>query len=223
MNILTQKFYERDTLEVSQELLGKILIHEVNGKFIAGKIVETEGYVGVLDKAAHVYGNKRTSRVMPMYGPGGTVYIFNIYGMYLCLNAITKEEGEPQGVLIRALEPLIGLNFIANQRYKKTYSELTRKEKLNLTSGPSKLCIALDITKELNNTTFIGGEMYIVEPDEELKNLFEMPEEECGEIIKSKRIGIDYAEEAKDFLYRYYFRDNPYVSKKDKLVNKGVK
>lgn len=221
MDILTKEFYERDTLKVAQELLGKILVHEVNGKIIAGKIVETEGYVGVLDKAAHVYGNKRTARVMPMYGPGGTVYIFNIYGMYLCLNAITKEEGEPQGVLIRALEPLIGLDFIANQRYKKTYSELSRKEKLNLTSGPSKLCMALDITKELNNTTFISGEMYITKPDEEVKNLFEVQEEEYGEIIKSKRIGVDYAEEAKDFLYRYYFKGNPYVSKRDKIEIKA--
>lgn len=216
MKILKEEFYERKTLKVARELLGKILIHEVNGKVIAGKIVETEGYLGVNDKGAHVYGNKKTPRVMPLYGPGGTVYIYTIYGMYVCLNAITERKGEPQGVLIRAVEPLIGLNFMAQMRSKKNYKELTKKEIINLTSGPSKLCIAMDISKKLNNTMFWGGEMYIAESDNELRNMYEIDEADCGEIVESKRVGIDYAEEAKDYLYRFYYKDNPYVSKKDK-------
>ena len=218
MEILKEDFYGRKTLQVAKELLGKYLIHEVDRKIIGGKIVETEGYLGVLDKGAHVYGGKRTPRVMPLYGKEGTVYIYTIYGMYVCLNAITEREGEPQGVLIRAVEPLMGLDFMAKQRNNKKYDELTKKEILNLTSGPSKLCIALDITKKLNNTMFFGGEMYIANKDEELKKLFEVKEEKCGKIVKSKRIGIDYAEEAKDFLYRFYYEDNPYVSKKDKKI-----
>ncbi|MBE6050641.1 MAG: DNA-3-methyladenine glycosylase [Clostridium sp.] len=216
MKILKEDFYGRKTLLVARELLGKYLIHEVDGKVIGGKIVETEGYLGVLDKGAHVYGGKKTPRVMPLYGKEGTAYIYTIYGMYVCLNAITEREGEPQGVLIRAIEPLIGLDFMAKMRSKKSYNELTKKEILNLTSGPSKLCIALDITKRLNNTMFFGGEMYITEKDEELEKLFEVKEESTGKIVESKRIGIDYAEEAKDFLYRFYYEDNPYVSKKDK-------
>ena len=168
MIILKQNFYERDTLDVAKELLGKYLIHEVNGVKIGGKIVEVEAYTGVNDKAAHVYGGKKTPRVMPMYGQGGTVYIYSIYGMYVCLNAITVGIGEPQGVLIRAVEPLLGLEYMSQYRNKKSYKELSKKEILNLTSGPSKLCIALNITKELNNTLFYDGELYIAEEDKEL-------------------------------------------------------
>jgi len=217
VKILREDFYGRNTLKVAKELLGKYLIHEVNGQVIGGKIVETEAYCGITDKGAHVYGGKKTLRTMPLYGQEGTVYIYSIYGMYVCLNAITESEGEPQGVLIRAIEPLIGLDFMANKRSGENFDKLSNKEILNLTSGPSKLCIALDITKSLNNTLFWDGEMYIAEKDQNLKALFEIKESICGKIIKSKRIGIDYAEEARDFLYRFYYEDNPYVSKKDKL------
>ena len=217
MKILQDDFYNRDTLVVARELLGKILVHKIGDKIIAAKIVETEGYLGITDKAAHVYGGKKTPRVMPLYGPPGTAYIYQIYGMYLCLNAITREEGEPQGVLIRAVEPLVGLEYMAQNRYKKLYIELTRREVLNLTSGPSKLCIAMDITKELNNTMLLEGELFIIEDEEDIRKIYEIEEEVCGDIIQSKRIGIDYAEEARDYLYRFYYRDNPYVSKKDKV------
>lgn len=217
IKILRENFYGRDTLKVAKELLGKYLIHRVNGQIVGGKIVETEAYCGITDKAAHVYGGKKTLRTIPLYGQEGTVYIYSIYGMYVCLNAITEREGEPQGVLIRAIEPLIGLDFMSNKRSKKKFHELSKKEILNLTSGPSKLCIAFDITKSLNNTLFWDGEMYIAEKDETLKSLFEIGESLCGKIIKSKRVGIDYAEEARNYLYRFYYESNPYVSKKDKI------
>ncbi|SFU68457.1 DNA-3-methyladenine glycosylase [Clostridium sp. DSM 8431] len=216
MEVLREEFYGRKTLKVAKELLGKILVREIDGKIVAGKIVETEAYLGVTDKAAHVYGGKKTERLIPMYGQGGTAYVYNIYGMYACLNAITESVGEPQGVLIRAVEPLIGLDYMANRRCKKPYKKLTKKEDLNLTSGPSKLCMAMDITKRLTNTILFDGEMYIVKNDSEIKRMFEKKESPCGKIIKSKRIGIDYAEEATDYLYRFYYEDNPYVSKKDK-------
>lgn len=216
MKILTQDFYERNTLEVAKDLLGKYLIHEINGIKVGGKIVEVEGYTGVKDKAAHAYGGKKTPKIIPMYGIGGTVYIYSIYGMYLCLNAITVGEGDPQGVLIRAIEPLMGIDFMAKARTKKYYNELTNKEILNLTSGPSKLCLALGIAKDLNNTLFWGGELYISEKDKEIERLCELKENKTGEIIHSKRIGVDYAEEAKDYLYRFYYKDNLFVSKKDK-------
>ena len=120
MKILREDFYGRSTLKVAKELLGKYLIHEVDGEIIGGKIVETEAYCGITDKGAHVYGGKKTLRTMPLYGQEGTVYIYTIYGMYVCLNAITQREGEPQGVLIRGLEPLIGLDFMADKKGKKT-------------------------------------------------------------------------------------------------------
>ena len=100
------------------------------------------------------------------------------------------------------------------------YTELSKKEKLNLTSGPSKLCKALDIDKRLNNTMLWDNEIFILDKDDELEGLFEIKEDKTGKIVESKRIGIDYAEEAKDFLYRFYYLDNPYVSKKDKSVIK---
>lgn len=217
MKILKEEFYGRNTLIVAKELLGKYLINEINGAYVGGKIVETEAYLGVTDKGAHVYGGKKTDRVMPLYGQEGTAYIYQIYGMYYCLNAITEREGEPQGVLIRAIEPLIGLNFMAQRRTKKDYNELTKKERLNLTSGPSKLCLALDIDKRLNNILLWNKGLFIVDKDKEVEMLFETEQEETKEIVKSKRIGIDYAEEAKDFLYRFYYKDSRFVSKKIKL------
>ena len=220
MKVLKEDFYGRDTLTVARGLLGKYLIRVIDGRYVGGKIVETEGYLGVKDKAAHAYGGKVTERVKPMYERAGTSYVYSIYGMYYCLNTITEKEGVPQGVLIRAIEPLIGLDKISINRTKKkgekTFESLTKKERLNLTSGPSKLCLALDIDKRFNNVLLWGGELFIVDNDDELKKLIEKEEEPCGRIVKSKRIGIDYAEEARDFLYRFYYEENPYVSVKDK-------
>lgn len=220
MKVLREDFYGRSTVKVAKELLGKYLIHEVDNKILCGKIIETEAYTGTSDKAAHVYGGKKTERVQAMYGQEGTAYIYTIYGMYHCLNAITERVGEPQGVLIRALEPLIGLDKISLNRFGKLYRDLNKKEIINLTSGPSKLCIAMDIKKSLNNTLLFDNEMYIVEKDNELTKLFERNEDSCGKIIESKRIGIEYAEEARDYLYRFYYNDSPFVSKKDKEVIK---
>lgn len=214
MIILKEDFYGRETLIVAKELLGKYLIHNIDGKLVGGKIVETEGYLGVNDKAAHVYGGKKTPRVMPMYKKPGNAYIYSIYGMYYCLNAITVKEGEPEGVLIRAIEPLIGLDYISEKRCNKKYIELNKKERLNLTSGPSKLCLALNLNKNQNDKLLWDNSLFIADYDKELENLIENKEEKTGKIIEAKRIGIDYAEEARDYLYRFYYEDNPYVSKK---------
>ena len=216
LDILEKSFYERDTITVAKNLLGKYLVHKVNNRILGGKIVEVEAYTGIKDKAAHVYGGKKTPRVMPMYGEAGNTYIYSIYGKYVCLNIITVKKGEPQGVLIRALEPLFSLDEIAYFRFKKDYKDLTRKEILNLTSGPSKLCMALNITKELNNQLIGENNLYLLKNCENTKSMIEKEEEAEGNIVASKRIGIDYAMEAKDYLYRFYYQDNPYVSVKDK-------
>lgn len=214
MRVLKEKFYGRETLMVAEELLGKFLVRNIDGVLVGGKIVETEGYLGIDDKGCHAYGGKKTPKIMPLYGKPGTAYIYSIYGMYYCLNAIAEKEEVPEGVLIRAIEPLFGLDVMAQKRNKKSYEELSKKEILNLTSGPSKLCMALDIDKKLNNTFLWEGNMYILERNHKLENLFETKEMPCGNVIKTKRIGIDYAEEAKDFPYRFYYEKNPYVSKK---------
>lgn len=200
---ISREFYARDAREVAMDLLGKILVHCYNGVILKGKIVETEAYIGAIDKASHAYGGKKTKRVQALYGKPGISYVFSIYGLYNCFNVITKEEGVPEGVLIRALEPIEGIEEMSHLRFEKSYSDLNKKEIKNLTSGPSKLCIALNINKDNNMEDLCEQNLYI-----------EYGENTNLEIVKTKRIGIDYAEEAKDFLWRYYIKDNPFISHK---------
>jgi len=201
---LTREFYARETLQVAEELLGKILVHEVNGVKLRGKIVETEAYIGSIDKACHAYGGKKTPRLMTLYGRPGIAYVYFIYGLYHCFNVITKEEGCPEGVLIRAIEPIEGVDVMSRLRFDKAHDELTKTQFKNLTSGPSKLCIAMNIDKENDKQDLCTSELYIDNP----------LEKEKVEIIKAKRIGIDYAEEARDFLWRFYIKNNIWVSVK---------
>lgn len=201
---IARSFYARDTLVVAKELLGKILVHKVNGVFIKGRIVETEAYIGEIDRACHAYGGKKTKRLEPLYGKPGIAYVYFIYGMYHCFNVITKEEESPEGVLIRAVEPLDGIDEMSYFRFKMPYLNLSKAQKKNLTSGPSKLCIALNISKEQNKEDLCEDSLYIEEDEKENK----------FEIVESKRIGIDYAKEAKDFMWRFYIKDNKWISKK---------
>lgn len=186
MNKLTREFYTRNVLEVSQDLLGKFLVYENNGRRIIGKIVEVEAYMGPNDKAAHSYGGKVTERTKVMYREGGYVYIFMIYGMYYCFNIVAAKENEPQAVLIRAIEPVEDIEIMSMNRYKKNYSELTSYQRKNLSNGPGKLCNAMNIDKTLNGEDLCGEKIYVVES-----------EDKDFQTVSSKRIGIDYAEEAK--------------------------
>lgn len=203
MKKLDREFYNRDTVLVAKELLGKILVHEINGQKLSAKIVEAEAYMGVTDKAAHSYGGRRTSRVEVMYGKPGFAYVFIIYGMYYCFNTVTREEGTPQAVLIRAVEPIEGINLMAQNRFKKPYDQLTKSQIKNLTNGPGKLCGALLIDKGLNGEDLCSDKLYIEEGENEKFN-----------IISTKRVGIDYAEEAKDYPWRFYIEGNKYISVK---------
>lgn len=202
---LQREFYNRETLTVAKELLGKILVHKYNGKKASGVIVEVEAYKGLGDKAAHSYGGKRTKRVEVMYGEPGHAYVYIIYGMYNCMNVVTCEKGVPEAVLIRAVEPIEGLDIMSINRYNRKYNELSKKQMLNLTSGPGKLCIALNIDRSNNKEDLCGNTLYI-EDNQNSSNV-------AFEIVSSKRIGIDYAEEAKEFMWRFYIKDNPYISK----------
>lgn len=199
---LKRCFYSRDTLTVAQELLGKVLVHNINGKIVSGRIVETEAYLGVIDKAAHSYGGKRTQRVEVMYGSPGRTYIYLIYGMYDLFNVVTKEEGTPEAVLIRGIEPLDGIEVMAKNRYNRPLDELAKRQILNLTNGPGKLCVAMDIDRALNGEDLCGDILYI---ENRFKTKFN--------VITDKRVGVDYAEEAKDFPFRFYIEGNKYVSK----------
>lgn len=203
---LNKDFFNRDTLIVAKELLGKILVRKIDGVILKGKIVETEAYIGAIDKASHAYGGKRTNRTETLYAEPGTVYVFSIYGMYYCLNLISEEKDVAAGVLIRGIEPLEGIEKMSQLRYKRNYEELSNYEKKNFSNGPSKLCMALGIDKRDNCINTISSEELYVEEDFLNKEVFS--------IVEAKRIGIDYAEEAKDFLWRFYIKDNKFVSKK---------
>lgn len=199
---LDRDFYNRDTLIVAREVLGKILVHNIDGKILKGKIVETEAYLGLRDKAAHSYGGKQTNRVKTMYGQPGRAYVYIIYGMYYCLNIVTEKEGVPEAVLIRGIEPLEGIDEMSKNRFGKPFAHLTKYQKKNLTNGPGKLSMALNIDRSLDKEDLCGDKLYL-----------ETALEGDFNIIQTTRIGIDYAEEAKYFPYRFYIEGNPYVSK----------
>lgn len=126
---LSVEFYSRDTITVAKDLLGKLLVRNIDGNKLIGKIVEVEAYLGPIDKACHSYNFKRTQRNEVMYGPAGIAYVYFIYGMYYCLNFVTEREGMPCAVLIRALEPIEGLDTMALNRFGKTYSELIKSQR----------------------------------------------------------------------------------------------
>jgi len=202
MDKLPRSFYQRDAVVVAKELLGKHLVHRIGTTTLSGKIVEVEAYMGAIDKAAHSYNNRRTQRTEVMFGPGGYAYIYFIYGMYYCMNVVTGLENDGQAVLIRALEPVDGIDQMARNRFGKAHIELTKKQGIQLTNGPGKLCRALGITKENYGEDLTGNQLYI---DDSYSEKFQ--------VISSNRINIGYSEEAQDYLWRFYIKENPYVSK----------
>lgn len=189
--LLSRAFFARDALTVAPALLGKTLLHGETG----GVIVETEAYVGPGDRACHAFGGKRTKRTEPLFGEAGHAYVYLIYGMYCCLNVVTGLPGQPQCVLIRALRPTLGLEAMALRRGGKPEKELCR--------GPGKLCQALDIGRELNTRDMTAGDFVILDGED-------IPE---AQIERTKRIGIDYAGEARDYLWRFTVRGDPFISK----------
>lgn len=204
MDKVKRSFYERDTLTVAQELLGKYLVRRFNHSELIGRIVEVEAYMGEEDKAAHSYSGRRTRRNEVMYGEAGHIYVYFIYGMHYCFNIITERVDVPRGVLIRALEPVSGMEAMSINRYKKPYDELSKSQRKNLTNGPAKLSRAFNITVEQNGMDICGDELFLLEDDRN-KEIFD--------IVHTTRINIDYSEEARFYPWRFYIKGNPYVSK----------
>jgi len=195
---LKRKFYTReDTLTVSRELLGKLLVvPDSEGNRVTGIIVETEAYLGVEDRAAHSYGGRRTARTEATYALGGHAYVFFVYGMYYQLNVVTGPADRPHVVLIRAIEPVGGVEIMRERRGPM-------KDK-NLTSGPGKLCIAFGIDKTFDRADLLGERIWL----EDHRRIAD------DEIATGKRIGIDYAGEDKDHPWRFWIKDNSFVSRK---------
>lgn len=199
MQKLPREFYLRDdTLEIARDLLGKTLVvPDSGGARVSGVIVEAEAYLGAIDKAAHAFGNRRTPRTEIMFAAGGRAYVFFIYGMYFNLNVTVGVPDSPHCVLIRAVEPKENAEIMRERRGRKM-------KETNLTSGPGKLCIALGIDKSFNGAN-LSGERIWIETGANLKE---------KEIAAGKRIGIDYAEEFAEKPWRFWIKDNPFVSRR---------
>jgi len=202
---LKREFYERNTILTARDLLGKNLVCINKGNIYKGKIVETEAYISQNDEAAH-FNKGLTDRTRIIDEVGGHIYIYHIYGMYQLFNITTEGKGIHGAVLIRALEPIENIELMYKNRYKREMDNPPKREIINLTSGPAKFVMAFNISKD----KFYGADLVTdsriwVEDNESI------PKEN---IVRSKRINVDYAENGKDYLLRFYIKDNPYISKK---------
>jgi DNA-3-methyladenine glycosylase len=196
---LTRAFYNRNTLLVARELLGKVLVHRLpNGAIVRGRIVETEAYAGLYDPGSHTYQDRRTERNQIWYGEGGFAYVYQIYGTYFCLGIITEPEQVPGAVLVRAVEPTDGIEHLQTSPGEKSKPEL-------LCAGPSKLCIAMGIDKRCNGLDLCGDELYLEDIGEHFS---------VEDIVFSPRINIDYAGHGALAAWRYYLRGSQAISKK---------
>lgn len=195
---LPLKFYKRDVLTVAKELLGKTLIRKKNELTFSGIIVETEAYDGRIDQAAHSFSG-RTKRNETMFKGGGYLYVYFTYGNHYCCNVVTGNCGDGCAVLIRAVEPIDGIEAMAVNRYSK--STISDKEFLNLTNGPGKLCKAFSIDINDDGTNLNDDQIFI------LKSKKKKPEN----ILTSKRIGIT---KSIDLPWRFFIANNKFVSRK---------
>lgn len=198
---LDSGFFLRDTVKVAQDLLGRYLVRQWDGERIVCRITETEAYVGAVDKACHAYGGRMTERTRTLYAAPGTIYVYLIYGMYHCLNFVTEAEGTAAAVLIRGGEVVWGKERAANLRFQKDYEALTAAQRRSLANEPGKLCKALSVDRHLNGCPITGDALYLVDALPELS----LPERPLSQpFLTGKRIGIDYAEEAVDFPWRFW-------------------
>jgi len=192
--ILTRSFYERNTLTVAQDLLGKTLVRRLAGLKLTGRIVETEAYLGAEDPASHAYRGM-TKRNAVMFGVAGVVYVYIAFGLNYCLNVTTERVGKAGAVLIRAIEPVDGIDLMIENRPN------SRGNLISLTSGPGKLCQAMKITTELNGVDLVSdGELSIRASNADPR----------VKIEATPRIGISRASRR---LWRYHIKGNRFVSR----------
>lgn len=191
-NALPYSFYQQNTVTVARKLLGKVMVFEDGFTSVAGRVVETEAYLGLEDPSCHsARGKSRRNEVM--FGPSGHAYIYLIYGLYLCFNVTTGGQDSPEAVLLRAVEPLEGIEIMRKNRGQHSI--------YNLCSGPGKLVQAFGIPMALNGTSVVEGPV----------KFFEEPGGEPFEIVETTRIGIS---KAADWPLRFYIKGNRFVSKK---------
>lgn len=197
MKKLPIQFYKReDVILIAKELIGKIIVTDFDGRTTSGRIVETEAYIGLTDRASHSFGGKRTARNEHMYAAAGTAYVYICYGMHHLFNVVSNQENIPDAVLIRAVEPLTGIDMMLKRAGKKKLDS-------SLTKGPGNAARALGISKDHSGISLIKDEIYITDdgytPDRDLIGI-------------SSRIGIEGSGDAVLKPYRFYIKGNRFVS-----------
>lgn len=196
--ILPESFYTRkDVVKIAKELLGKVLVTNFNGIYTAGMIVETEAYAGSSDKASHAFGNRRTARTEKMFAAGGTAYVYLCYGIHHLFNVVTNVKDIPHAVLIRAVEPTDGIEYMLERRRKETVQP-------SLTAGPGAMSMALGIHTSQSGLALSGKEIWL--EDRGIKIA-------AKDIVAGTRVGVAYAQEDALLPYRFYIKGNKYVSR----------
>lgn len=199
MKKLPKSFYQRDdVLQIAKELLGKILATKWNAVVTSGRIVEVEAYNGIIDKASHASGGRRTNRNEIMYSSGGFAYVYLCYGIHHLFNVVTNTKDVPHAILIRALEPMKGIDLMLKRTGKK-------KLENTLTRGPGNVSKALGIFTTHSGLSLLDKNLFIAEDDFVVNK---------KDIVASPRIGVDYAGEDAKLLYRYFIKGNTFVSGK---------
>lgn len=199
MEKLPEAFYQRkDVVRIARELLGKLLVTRFDGRETAGRIVEVEAYNGVVDKASHSYGGRRTKRTEIMYGHGGLAYVYLIYGIHHLFNVVTNVADVPHAILVRGIEPVDGIDTMLYRM---------KKEQLDYTvgRGPGNVSKALGIHTSHTGISLLGDTIFIASDGVRISP---------SRIVATPRIGVDYAAEDALLSYRFYIKDNRYVSGK---------
>lgn len=201
MKLPLSYYLNRDVLFLAKDLLGKVLYTHIEGQITAGIITETEAYFGELDKASHAYGGRRTNRTEIMYSEGGVSYVYLCYGIHHLFNIVTSVQGEPHAVLIRAIEPLIGTEIMEQRRNMPV-------TKSAISAGPGSAARALGIDHAFNKKDLGGEEIWIEDHGISYTD---------DQIVSSPRIGVAYAQEDAFLPWRFFVKDNKYVSKPNKI------
>jgi DNA-3-methyladenine glycosylase len=198
MKLPVEFYTHNNVLGIARNLLGKYLFTCINGVISGGYIVELEAYNGIIDKASHAYGNRKTNRTKTMYMQGGVAYVYLCYGIHEMFNVVTSVEGEPHAVLIRAIVPTNGIDAMMARRNLSVF-------KPAITSGPGSVAKALGISRLMNANSLSGDVVWI-----EDRGLSFTDEE----VVAAPRIGVDYAKEDALLRYRFYVKDSPFAKKK---------
>jgi DNA-3-methyladenine glycosylase len=197
---LSRRFYRRDPVTLAKALLGQVLVRRLDdGRELSGRIVEVEAYLGIPDRAAHSYGGRRTKRNESMWLDGGHAYVYFTYGMHWCVNVVAEREGAPTACLIRALEPLEGVEEMRRRRAGKVPAGRLRDR--DLCSGPAKLTQALGIDRDLDGVDLVASDTLRI-----------VRGRRSGVIARSPRVGVGYAKEWAARPLRFFLPGNPHVS-----------